>query len=98
MHNLNYNEQTGKYSFYSLKEKAWHGFGQISDKNLTSREILIQAQLAFPVQKAPHIYMRPYGNEIISNTSFFTYREDTEQILGDGLSADYQIVQNVDAF
>ena len=21
-HNLNYNEQTGKYSFYSLKEKA----------------------------------------------------------------------------
>ena len=46
-HNLNYNEQTGKYSFYSLKEKAWHSFGQISDKQLNSREVLIQSQLAF---------------------------------------------------
>jgi phage/plasmid-like protein (TIGR03299 family) len=97
-HNINYNENSGKYSFYSLKEKAWHSFGQISDKQLNSREVLIQSQLAYPVVKAPHIYRFPSGKEIISNDSFYTYREDTEQILGDGLSADYHVVQNVDAF
>ena len=97
-HNLNYNEQTGKYSFYSLKEKAWHSFGQISDKQLNSREVLIQAQLAFPVRKAPHIFRFRSGKEIISNSDFFTYREDTEEILGKYLTQDYHIVQNVDAF
>ena len=28
-HNLNYNEQTEKHSFFSVKEKAWHGLGQM---------------------------------------------------------------------
>ena len=28
-HNLNLNEQIGKHSFFSVKEKAWHGLGQI---------------------------------------------------------------------
>jgi phage/plasmid-like protein (TIGR03299 family) len=97
-HNLNYNEATGKYSFYSLKEKAWHSFGQISDKQLSSREVLIQSQLAFPVKKIPHVYRFPSGKEIISDNEFFTFREDTEEILGTHLSADYHIVQNVDAF
>jgi len=97
-HNLNYNEQTGKYSFYSLKEKAWHSFGQISDKQLNSREVLIQSQLAFPVKKAPTVYSLPSGKQIISDNDFFTFREDTEEILGTHLSADYHIVQNVDAF
>ena len=97
-HNLNYNEQTGKYSFYSLKEKAWHSFGQISDKQLNSREVLIQSQLAFPVRKAAYIYRLPSGKEIISDNEFFTYREDTEEILGTYLSEDYHVVQNVDAF
>ena len=97
-HNLNYNEITGKYSFYSLKEKAWHGYGQISDNKLSSREVLIQSQLAYPVDKAPHIYRFPSGNEIISDNSYYTFRTDTEEILGDGLTADYHVVQNVDAF
>ena len=26
-HNLNFNENTGKYSFFSVKEKAWHALG-----------------------------------------------------------------------
>jgi hypothetical protein len=29
-HNLNFNNRTGKYSFFSVKEKAWHGLGQIA--------------------------------------------------------------------
>ena len=97
-HNINFNEQTGKHSFYSLKEKAWHSFGQISDKNLPSSEVLIQAQLAYRVEKSPLIYRLPSGREIVSEDSFFTFRSDMEQILGNNLSADYHIVQNVDAF
>jgi len=98
MHNLNYNEQTGKYSFYSLQQKAWHGYGQISDKALNSREVLMQSQLAFPVGKAPHVYRLPSGNEIVSETDFFTYRADNEEILGKHVTDEYHIVQNVDAF
>lgn len=97
-HNLNYNEQTGKYSFYSLREKAWHCFGQISETALSSKEVIEQAQLNYIVEKAPHIYRFPSGKEIISPDTFYTYRTDTEQILGDGLSADYNILQNADAF
>jgi phage/plasmid-like protein (TIGR03299 family) len=97
-HNLNFNEITGKYSFYSLKEKAWHSYGQISDKQLNSREVLMQSQLAFPVKMLPNIYRLPSGKEIIADNDFFTYREDTEEILGTHLSSDYHVVQNVDAF
>lgn len=97
-HNLNFNEETGRYSFYSLKEKAWHELGQVSDNALKSRQVLEQAQLAYNVIKAPLTYRLNSGTEIISASSFFTYREDTEQILGDGLSDEYHVVQNVDAF
>ena len=39
-HNLNFNEQTGKHSFFSVKEKAWHGMGQIVEGYPTSAEAL----------------------------------------------------------
>ncbi len=65
-----------------MKEKAWHSFGQISDKQLNSREVLIQSQLAFAVKKTPHVYSFPSGKEIISDNEFFTYREDIEEVLG----------------
>ena len=35
-HNINLNEKTGKYSFYSVKEKAWHQLGHIADQYETS--------------------------------------------------------------
>ncbi|MGY3212483.1 hypothetical protein ACVW2L_001536 [Mucilaginibacter sp. HD30] len=28
-HNLNFNQQNNDYSFFSVKEKAWHGLGKI---------------------------------------------------------------------
>jgi phage/plasmid-like protein (TIGR03299 family) len=98
MHNIHFNQQTGKHSFYSRKEIAWHTYGQISDKDLPSREVLIQSQLAYPVEKCPLIYRLPSGKEIVSPEKFFTFRTDTEEILGDNVTADYHIVQNVDAF
>jgi len=98
MHNLNFNEQTGKFSFYSLKQKAWHGYGQISDKPLPSRDVIIQSQLDYTVMKEPVIYNFPSGKQKICDDNFYTFRTDTEEILGEGLGNDYTVLQNVDAF
>ena len=97
-HNINFNEQTGKHSFFSVKEKAWHQLGQIVQDYPTSAEALQFAGLDFSVVKAPNIHRLPEGNEVVSNNSFFTYRTDNGAILGDKLGADYQVIQNTDAF
>lgn len=96
--NINYNEQTDQHAFMSVKEKAWHGVGQIIDKYPTSAEALIYAGLNFTVEKLPNIQRLPNGNETISKQSFFTYRTDTGAILGDRVGPDYHIIQNIDAF
>lgn len=97
-HNLNYNEQTGTHSFFSVKERAWHGLGKIVQDYPTSAEALKFAGLDFTVEKAPNIHRLPDGTEKISDNSFFTYRTDNGAVLGDKLGADYQIVQNTQAF
>lgn len=97
MHNINFNDKTGKHSFYSLKEKAWHGYGQISDKPLTSREVIIQSQLDYTVIKEQVKYTMPSGLIHPAN-NYYTFRTDNEDILGEGLSEEYTVLQNVDAF
>lgn len=97
-HNLNFNEQTGKHSFFSVNEKAWHGLGQIVKDYPTSKEALQFAGLDYQVVKMPNIHRIADGTETISDTSFFTYRTDNGAVLGNKLGADYKIVQNVDAF
>jgi len=97
-HNINFNEQTGQHSFFSVKEKAWHGLGQIVEGYPTSREALQLAGLDFNVIKLPNIHRLQDGREIVSDNSFFTYRADTGDILGDKLGGDYNIVQNGEAF
>ncbi len=98
-HNINYNQETGKYSFYSVKEKAWWGDNyHISDRYERSEDVLIKAQLNFIVEKCSNIHRLPSGKEIQSSTSFFTYRTDTEQILGHQLGGDYRVVQNKQSF
>src|SRR5579872_6566846 len=97
-HNINFNEKTGQHSFFSVKEKAWHGLGQIVDGYPTSREALRLAGLDFNVVKMPNVHRLQDGTEIVSDNSFFTYRLDTGAILGDKLGSDYNIVQNADAF
>ena len=52
-HNLNFNEQTGKYSFFSVKEKAWHALGQTVQEYPTSSEAIAFAGLDYEVVKAP---------------------------------------------
>lgn len=97
-HNINFNEQTGQHSFFSVKEKAWHGLGQIVEGYPTSKEALQLAGLDFEVKKMPNIHRLANGTETISDTSFFTYRTDNGAVLGDKLGTDYNIVQNTDAF
>jgi phage/plasmid-like protein (TIGR03299 family) len=97
-HNLNFNEQTGQFSFYTVREKAWHNLGHVSDQYENSSEVLKKAQLDYLVEKQPMIYTFPSGKVLVSDEDFYTFRTDTEQILGKGLKADYTVVQNVEAF
>jgi phage/plasmid-like protein (TIGR03299 family) len=97
-HNINFNEQTQQHSFFSVKEKVWHGLGQVVQDYPTSKEALQFAGLDFEVLKRPNIHRLDNGNQITSNNSFYTYRPDTGAILGDRLGKDYEVVQNIDAF
>lgn len=107
-HNINYNSNTGKYSFFSVKEKAWHGLGQIVEQYPTSAEAIKHAQLDYEVTKSPlytkgsGIIQTPDGivmgsNELAVPDSFATVRTDTNTVLG-VVGKDYQIVQNREAF
>lgn len=97
-HNMNFNEQTGKFSFYSVKEKAWWNGGHIAEQYENSAEVLKKSQLDYTVVKSPVTYSFPSGKKEVSETDFYTFRADTEQILGTSLDADYTVVQNVEAF
>jgi hypothetical protein len=97
-HNLNFNEQTGQFSFYAVKEKAWHNLGHVSDQYENSSEVLKKSQLDYLVLKQPNTYTFPSGKILVSDEDYYTFRTDTEQILGTGLTADYTVVQNVEAF
>ena len=91
-HDLNFNQKTGQYSFFSVKEKPWHNLGLIVDQYPTSAEAIQYAGLDYEVAKLPS------GKEELSDSSFFTYRTDTEVVLGSRVGPIYEILQNRDAF
>lgn len=107
-HQLHFNDATGKHSFFSVKEKAWHGLGTIVDQYPSSREALQFAGLDYTVEKrAIFTYDNENQNaddetgikipEIQVPDYFATIRTDNETVLG-VVGKDYEIVQNVDAF
>lgn len=105
-HNINFNEQTGKHSFFSVKEKAWHGLGQIVQDYPTSAEALKFAGLNYHVEKRKlftYNNQNLFGNAdtIATNIQvpnyYATIRTDNETVLG-VVGKDYEVVQNVDAF
>jgi len=105
-HKINYNEKTGQHSFFSVKEKAWHGLGKIVQDYPTSREALQFAGLDFTVEKRPLFTYDTENNtgrtdlvipEIEVPGYYATVRTDTEQPLG-VVGKDYKVVQNIDAF
>lgn len=107
-HDIYYNEQTGKHSFFSVKEKPWHGLGQLVSDYPTSAEAIRHAGLDYEVEKRP---LFTYDRENFRGDSeadllipeiqvpdfFATVRSDTDQVLG-VVGRDYRIVQNVEAF
>jgi phage/plasmid-like protein (TIGR03299 family) len=102
-HNIFLNEQTGQHSFFSVKEKAWHGLGQIVQDYPTSAEALKFAGLDYEVSKED-IYTTSYNSDGLAmdipkriKTHFATMRKDTGDVLG-VVGKDYEIVQNIDAF
>lgn len=105
-HNLNYNETTGKYSFFSVQEKPWHGLGQIVTDYPTSAEAIQHAGLDYRVEKRrlfTYDSANAFGNaDTITPTievpqQFATVRTDNDAVLG-VVGRDYNVVQNVDAF
>lgn len=107
-HNIHFNENTGQHSFFSVKEKAWHGLGQIVDQFPTSREAIRFAGLDFQVEKTA-LFTQPNSErmEACEDTAikkqipvagyYANMRTDNQTVLG-VVGKDYQIVQNRDAF
>jgi len=105
-HHLNFNKTTGKHSFMSVQQKAWHGLGQIVQDYPTSAEALQIAGLDFTVEKRK-MFINDHNNDLAelgfgTNTievpDFFSnVRTDTNDVLG-VVGKGYQIIQNSDAF
>lgn len=107
-HDINFNEQTGQHSFFSVKEKAWHGLGQIVEQYPTSAEALRFAGLDYSVEKRRLFTLDTENNtantdvdiiipEIEVPNYYATVRTDNDAVLG-VVGRDYEVVQNVDAF
>jgi len=106
-HDINFNEATGNYSFFSVKETPWHSLGQIVDQYPTSGEAIKMAGLDYEVVKAT-AFIRGHGFAVDANgeirgediaipNQFGTFRSDTNEAFG-VVGKDYVIVQNRDAF
>ncbi|UOE47895.1 DUF945 domain-containing protein [Mucilaginibacter sp. SMC90] len=97
-HNINFNNNS--YSFFSVKERAWHGLGKIVDQYPTSAEAIRYAGLDYTVEKWPMYAYDPNAvtmDEPRVPNQLATIRTDTRQVLG-VVGKEYEIVQNVDAF
>lgn len=107
-HQLNYNEKNGQHSFFSVKEKAWHGLGQIVADYPTSAEAIRYAGLDYNVEKRPlftggaaigldNVDTDLAFPDIEVPNYFATVRTDNNAVLG-VVGKDYEVVQNADAF
>ena len=107
-HNINFNQRTGRYSFFSVQQKAWHGLGQIVEDYPTSEEAIKHAGLDYEVVKSP---LFTKGSSLIETQDglklgssdldvpdyFANIRTDNNAVLG-VVGKDYHIVQNCEAF
>ncbi|WP_159478733.1 DUF932 domain-containing protein [Dyadobacter sp. 3J3] len=107
-HNIHFNEQTNSHSFFSLKQKAWHGLGQIVQDAPSSAQAIELSGLNYEVVKTrlktfpvdvplADVEDNTPFKEMIVPSYYATVRTDTMQPLG-VVGKDYHIVQNRDAF
>lgn len=100
--NINFNRFTGKHSFVSHIEPAWHRKGTILDHAFTAEEAMFHANLDYRVEKAP-LYAKfsddkndpKRGMEVPDY--YATYRTDTREVFG-VVGSRYEVVQNSAAF
>jgi len=90
-HNFNFNETTGRYSFFSVQQKVWHNLGQIVEDYPISAGPIKHAGLDFGVTKAP-VFTRcadlsvsddgeiREGGNILVPDYFATMRTDTNEV------------------
>jgi phage/plasmid-like protein (TIGR03299 family) len=113
-HDINYNSRTGKHAFMSVKEKAWHGLGQIIEHYPNSSEAIQYAGLNFEVEKRPLFTCNSENHEIFKDTETDEYMNSFEPnvIVPDYFATvrtdtdevlgmvgrDYNVVQNMEAF
>lgn len=95
-HLLDYSKKF--YAFVHTGAAAWHGLGQSFDGDLSTREALQLGGLDFEVYKSPNIHCLPNGEQIKSESSFFTYRDDVMRVLAAHVGSDYTVMQNIDVF
>lgn len=108
-HNLNFNERTGKWSFFSVQETAWHGLGQIVKDYPNSKDALQFAGLGYTVDKRPLFIYNEQNDLVLPGNDgilipelpipdqFATIRRDNNAFLGI-VGKDYEVVQNEEAF
>ncbi|MBC6112452.1 DUF932 domain-containing protein [Pedobacter fastidiosus] len=113
-HNLNYNSETGKHSFFSVREKAWHGLGTIVQDYPTSAEAMKFAGLDYTVEKRPLFTLdgqqMKLGQELDSQGITIGSEKDIivpnysatvrtdNDVVLGVVGKDYHVVQNIDAF
>ncbi len=73
-HNINFNEDKQQHSFFSVKEKAWHGLGQIVEDYPTSAEAIKFANLDYTVEKRK-LFIYDNENQLADEPACRTGRE-----------------------
>lgn len=86
----------GEASFFTVREKAWHGLGKVVQDAPNSEEAIKLAGLNYTVEKAPVYSLRGDTYAPIAG-SYETYRTDNGVTLGT-VKGRYQILQNLHAF
>ena len=102
--NINQNRFTGKMSFVSAIEPAWHRKGTILPDRFTAEEAILYANMGYTVELAP-LYAKFSDDLSLSKAergakledNFATYRTDTKEVFG-VVGNRYKIVQNTAAF
>lgn len=95
-HNLAFDEKSGEAALYLLKEKAWHGLGQVVEEAKTSEEVIKLAHLDWEVKKTPNFTF--INDQYVETGSISTYRSDNNSILGNRMTDRYEVMQNKQAF
>jgi phage/plasmid-like protein (TIGR03299 family) len=84
-------------TMFTLRVPAWHGLGLIIEDAPNSADALRIAGLDWQVKMGDAMLQTPDG-QLIKTDKKVTYRDSDNAILGVGMSENYTIVQNNEAF